>query len=161
MMYESRDANPYYQSADLDFDAARAEWERQGEPPGDPPERADTPTFTRGDLVVRRSYRYTTVGTVVAVSGSRVRVHWPAMGNRTWLAASGLVAATPALLDERKREVAEARAARRLTCVHRWGARADESLYCSDCRSVWDESMGERPRVRPYHTSVAEWEAQR
>ena len=32
MMYESRDANPYYQSADADFDAARAEWERQGEP---------------------------------------------------------------------------------------------------------------------------------
>jgi len=30
-MYESRDANPFYQSADLDFDAARAEWERQGE----------------------------------------------------------------------------------------------------------------------------------
>lgn len=33
-MYESRDANPYYQSADLDFDAARAEWERQGEEAG-------------------------------------------------------------------------------------------------------------------------------
>jgi len=30
-MYESRDANPYYQSADLDFDAAQAAWERQGE----------------------------------------------------------------------------------------------------------------------------------
>lgn len=30
-MYESRDSNPYYQGADLDFDAARAEWERQGQ----------------------------------------------------------------------------------------------------------------------------------
>jgi hypothetical protein len=30
-MYDDRDSNPYYQSADLDFDAARAEWERQGE----------------------------------------------------------------------------------------------------------------------------------
>jgi hypothetical protein len=39
-MYESRDANPFYQSEDLDHDAARAEWERQGEPPGEP-ERAD------------------------------------------------------------------------------------------------------------------------
>jgi len=28
-MYESRDACPWYQSEDLDFDAARAEWERQ------------------------------------------------------------------------------------------------------------------------------------
>ena len=36
-MYESRDANPYYQSADLDLDAARAEWERQGEPPAEAP----------------------------------------------------------------------------------------------------------------------------
>jgi hypothetical protein len=30
-MYESSAANPLYQSADLDWDAARAEWERQGE----------------------------------------------------------------------------------------------------------------------------------
>ena len=28
--YESRESMPVYQSADLDFDAARAEWERQG-----------------------------------------------------------------------------------------------------------------------------------
>ena len=28
-MYESRDANPYYQSVDLDFEQARADWERE------------------------------------------------------------------------------------------------------------------------------------
>lgn len=42
-MYESRDANPYYQSADADFDAARAEWERQGGAPVEPPTPSDTP----------------------------------------------------------------------------------------------------------------------
>jgi hypothetical protein len=39
-MYESRDANPLYQSNGLDWDAARAEWERQGE---GAPERATLP----------------------------------------------------------------------------------------------------------------------
>lgn len=42
-MYESRDAMPWYQSADLDFDAARAAWERQGGAPVEPPAPTDTP----------------------------------------------------------------------------------------------------------------------
>lgn len=52
-MYESRDANPFYQSADLDFDAARAEWERQGEPAGEP----SVPPMTLTLIQFRDAYR--------------------------------------------------------------------------------------------------------
>jgi hypothetical protein len=56
-MYESSAANPLYQSADLDWDAARAEWERQGE---GAPERAtltDTPEqIARASISAYREY---------------------------------------------------------------------------------------------------------
>lgn len=88
-MYESRDANPFYQSADLDFDAARAEWERQGEPAGEP--ERETPTFAPGDQVVRRSHRYTTTGTVVTVEGGQVKVRWHPGVKEYWIESSLLV----------------------------------------------------------------------
>ena len=50
-MYESRDAMPWNQSADLDFDAARAAWERQGA--GAMTERIDDTL-----QAAREAYRY-------------------------------------------------------------------------------------------------------
>jgi len=44
-MYDSYDSMPWNQSEDLDFDAARAEWERQGEPAGEPPTDTPEPTI--------------------------------------------------------------------------------------------------------------------
>ena len=58
MMYESRDSCPWYQSEDLDFDAAQAAWERQGQPPGEPPGEAnycDVCERTPGRLCAHRT----------------------------------------------------------------------------------------------------------